>query len=330
MNAPRFSRLAGVSAYLPEKRISTTDLEEEIARQSPGFAVPAGSIESVTGVQHRYISPPDECPSDLAVAATQKLLAETGQSIQDADLIIFAATSLDVLEPATAHIVASKLGAQCPVFDVKNACNSFLNGLEVADALIRTGAYERILLCCGETWQKTRRLCVATPREFAHAMVSYTMSDAGAAMWIEAAAEPGILGARFFAQSKAWGATVIPIPSAPEWEWTNSLEAMMRAGRSLAIDRTVVEPAIGMSFDDVARFCMHLPTQRWTDRILESLDIPASRVSTTIQTHGNTAAATLPMQLALEVEAGRLHPGDPVVLLGMASGVSLGALALRL
>ncbi len=322
--------MAGVSAYLPEKRISTASLEEEIAGESPNFIVPAGAIETTTGVEHRYISPSHECPSDLAVAATHKLLADTGRSIQDADLIIFAATSLDVLEPATAHIVAYKLGAQCPVFDVKNACNSFLNALEVADSLIRQGAYERILVCCGETWQKTRRMHVTKPREFAHAMVSYTMSDAGAAMWLEAAPEPGILGSHFFAQSKAWDATVIPIPSAPEWEWTNSLEAMMRAGRSLAIDRAVLERALGMSFDDVARFCMHLPTQRWTDRILESLDIPASRVLTTIRTHGNTAAATLPLQLAMEVEAGHVHPGDMVVLLGMASGVSLGALALRL
>ncbi|MFE0604297.1 3-oxoacyl-ACP synthase III family protein [Streptomyces sp. NPDC058892] len=330
MNAPRFSRMAGVSAYLPENRISTSALEEDIARNSPDFTVPAGSIESVTGVEHRYISPPDECPSDLAAAATQKLLADTGRSIQDADLLIFAATSSDVLEPATAHIVASKLGAQCPVFDVKNACNSFLNALEIADSLIRGGAYDRILVCCGETWRQTRRMCINKPREFAHAMVSYTMSDAGAAMWIEAAPEPGILGSHFFAQSKAWDATVIPIPSAPEWEWTNSLEAMMRAGRSLAIDRTVLERTLGMSFDDAARFCMHLPTQRWTNRILESLDIPSSLVLTTIRTHGNTAAATLPLQLALDIEAGRAHPGETVVLLGMASGVSLGALALRL
>lgn len=322
--------MAGVSAHLPGNRIPTAALEEEIARHSPGFAVPAGAIEAVTGVGNRYASPAGWAPSDLAVAATQKLLAETGHSVQDADLLIFAAASVDVLEPATAHIVAAKLGASCPVFDVKNACNSFLNAMEIADALIRQGSYARILVCCGETFAWNTRVRVTSPAEFAHAVPTYTLSDAGAAMWIEASPEPGILGARSTAQSTAWDATVVPVPSAPEWEWTNSLEAMMGAARSLHIDREVLESALGLSCDDVARFCMHLPSQRWSEKALASIGVPASRMRTTIRTHGNTAAATLPLQLSLEIEAGSLHPGDTVVLLGMASGISLGALALRL
>lgn len=207
----RHARVTQVATYLPETGMTTAAVEARIAEFNPGFTPPAGLIERLSGVRYRHVAPDHWLPSDLAVAAVTKLLDRSGVDIGDIDLLIFAATCADTVEPATAHIVADKLGARCPVFDVSNACNSVMNALEMADALIRTGAYDRVLIACGERTTLAAQWRLGGVDEFVAVGASHTVSDAGAAVLVEAGDEPGIMAHRFTAESGAWAATAVPI-----------------------------------------------------------------------------------------------------------------------
>jgi 3-oxoacyl-[acyl-carrier-protein] synthase III len=183
------SRISGVAAVLPSGRLSTAEVEQQLdAQRLAGWRVPVGMIERLTGVRYRHVAPPGENASDLAAAAAGKLLAGTGTAIADVDLLIFASASQDMMEPATSHMVSARLGARCPVFDVKNACNSVLNGIQVADALIRTGAHRRVLVVTGETPSRAVRWRIGSREQFVESLPGYTLSDGGAALLLEPAA----------------------------------------------------------------------------------------------------------------------------------------------
>src|SRR5688572_12084397 len=121
---PGAARIAGLEVYVPPGRLSTEDLEQQLAAASPGFRVPRGLIGRLTGIRTRSVMAATEQASDLAAVAAGKLLADLGLQPADAGLLIFASASQDMVEPATGHMVAAKLGITCPVMDVKNACNS--------------------------------------------------------------------------------------------------------------------------------------------------------------------------------------------------------------
>ncbi|MER5784234.1 3-oxoacyl-[acyl-carrier-protein] synthase III C-terminal domain-containing protein [Streptomyces mobaraensis] len=334
MSPPRHTRVAALAAHLPERRMSTEELEDLIEENSPRFVVPRGMIRRMTGVRHRYLRSPGQLPSHLAVTAAGKALAAAGRQARDLDLIVFAAVSSDVLEPATAHVVAHELGADCPVFDVKNACNSLLNGLEVGDALIRSGAYRNVLVCCGECPSHILRTAVSGPRDFLEAMVGYTVSDCGAAVLLEAADEPGLLGFGMRAISSEWPAGAVPLPGLPSGAARPRFDL---AGMSRAVHRLVEEETlswsrerVGLRVTDVSLCCAHLAAEALVDDFCATVGVPRARLMTTISSHGNTASGTLPLQLDTALREGRVARGDTVLLAGLASGISLGTLWLRL
>jgi acyl-CoA:acyl-CoA alkyltransferase len=141
------SRVAGLGVYLPETTRSTAQTEADLRRHNPTLKLATGMIRRITGVRSVHLRPHGWQTSDLATAAARTALADSPGSI---DLLIFASASQDLIEPATSHIVAAKLGLDCPVMDVKNACNSVLNAMQVGDALITSGQYRRVLIVSGE------------------------------------------------------------------------------------------------------------------------------------------------------------------------------------
>ena len=197
------ARIGGVAVHLPERRMTSDELERAIGPYRP----PAGIVPRLTGITARHVMGAHEQASDLAVAAARKLLAETGTGPDEIDLLLFASASQDMVEPATAHIVAAKLDLRCPVMDVKNACNSVLNGIEVAAALIETGRYRRVLVASGETPSRAVRWQVPNLGTFLRSFAGYTLSDAGAAvLLVPGDADSGILGRAFTADSRHWEA----------------------------------------------------------------------------------------------------------------------------
>lgn len=325
------ARITGVAAQLPDRRVSSREVERRIAAADGGFVPHTTIVERMTGIRFRHVLPDDQQASDLAAAAAEKLLANQGLLAADLDLLVFGSASQDLVEPATAHIVAAKLGAKCPVFDVKNACNSFLNGVQVGEALIRTGQYARVLVCSGETPSRAIRWKVRDRAQFVDAFAGYTLSDGGAALLLEAGHQGGIFYRDFQAESRAWDIGTLPgggsmHPREEEYSYFSGdgrklKDAFLLKGPEIFLDAL---QATGLTWEDFAVVCVHQVTLPYLAVLQNVLGIPAERLVVTLPEHGNLASATLPFQLATAVAEGRCGPGDKVALVGLAGGVSLG------
>lgn len=327
------ARIVGVEAHLPPARVSSAQVERRIAEHSPGFVPHASIVERLTGIRHRHYAADDVQASDLAVAAAEKLLAGQGLAAADVDLIIFGSASQDLIEPATAHIVAAKLGASCPVFDVKNACNSFLNAVQLAEALIVTGQHRRVLVCSGEVPSRAIRWQVRDRAQFIDAFAGYTLSDGGAAMLLEPATSGGVFHRRFAADSTAWDVGTLPAggtmrPRDPDATYFSGdgrrlRDVFVRSGARLFLEAL---GDTGLTWDDFAVVCVHQVALPYLEQLRAGLGVPADRLVVTLPEHGNLASVTLPLQLATAIQDGRCAPGDRVALIGLAGGVSLGVM----
>ncbi|WP_410573193.1 3-oxoacyl-ACP synthase III family protein [Amycolatopsis sp. cmx-4-61] len=324
--------IGGVAAHLPPALVGDREIEQRIARESPGFTPRPGAIRKLSGIRTRHRAAEGELASDLAVAAAAKLLSGAGLGAAEVDLLLFASASQDLVEPATAHVVAAKLGASCPVFDVKNACNSFLNGVQVAEALIRSGQYRRVLVCTGETGSRVVRWPVADRAQFVDSLAGYTLSDAGAAMLLEASAAPGIFHREFSADSSRWNVSSIPGHGGANSRDPRTDGYLRGDGRTLMESvvrgiRPQLDAALartGLSRDDFALFCVHQVGVSHLRVFLDCSGVPEDKLVVTIADHGNVASCSLPLQLSLALESGRCGPGDKVALIGLAGGVSIG------
>ncbi|MEV7008474.1 ketoacyl-ACP synthase III [Streptosporangium sp. NPDC051022] len=314
------ARITGVATYLPQRIMTSAEVERRIE----GYIPHRGVIERLTGIRSRHVADDDQQASDLAVGAVRRLGDHA-----DADLLIFASASQDMVEPATAHIVAAKLGMSCPVFDVKNACNSVLNGIQVAEALILTGAHRKVLVCSGEVPSRAIRWRVRDHAQFVDSFAGYTLSDSGAAVLVTADAERGIFYRDFAADSTAWAIGTLPgggsvHPRDPEYSYFRGdgrrlKEAFALAGPDIflnALKRT------GLGWDDFAVVAVHQVAVPYLDYLATALGIPENRLVVSLPEHGNCASATLPLQLAL----GEWKPGDRVALLGLGGGISTGVM----
>jgi 3-oxoacyl-(acyl-carrier-protein) synthase III len=327
------SRIAGVAAVLPERVRSSAEVEAMIE----GFRPPARIVERVSGVRNRHVAADDEIASDLAVAASRKVLANTGTDPAGIDLLLFGSASQDMAEPATAHVVAAKLGLACPVVDVKNACNSLLNAVQVADALITAGQHDRVLVCTGEVPSRAIRWRVRDGAQFAESFPGYTLSDGGAALLVERSTGPGVLHVRFTADSTAWDIGTLPgggsaHPRDVEYTYFRADGARLRAAFQ-RLDTSLLPDALaatGLTWDDLAVVCAHQVTVADLHRFTAATGIPPDRLVVTLPEHGNLASVTLPLQLATAIEQGRCGPGDTVALIGLAGGISLGIMVVRL
>ncbi|MFF2271432.1 3-oxoacyl-ACP synthase III family protein [Agromyces sp. NPDC058136] len=336
--APRWTtaaRIAALGVFLPEERRTTAETEARLAAENPRLSLPKGLIERLTGVREVHLRPEGWQTSDLAVAAARRALAESPGPI---DLLVFGSASQDLIEPATAHIVAAKLGIRAAVMDVKNACNSLLQGMQVAEALIATGQARRALVVSGEQPSHAVRWRLDSSAQFLRSFPGYTMSDGGAAVILEASDEPGIgvIGSRFSAHSEYWDVGTLPTggsvnPHAVGGSYFDmdgrALErAFARVGLGIFHDTLA---GLGVHPDDLDFVAVHqvaLPMHR---RIVELLGVDEARTEQTIAAHGNLASVSLPVQLHRAVQGGRVRPGGLVALVGLAGGISLGVTVLR-
>ena len=334
---PVSSRVAAIGIHLPERTRTTAETERRLRDGNPHLSLATGLIRRMTGVESVHVRPEGWQASDLAVAAARQALAE---SPGDPDLVIFASASQDLVEPATSHIVAAKLGVEAPVMDVKNACNSVVDAMQVADALIRAGRYRRILIASGEGPSVAVRWRVRDHDEFLRSFPGYTMSDGGAAVLLEgdgSADGAGILASRFLAVSRHWDVGTLPgggtmrphDPDAGYFDMDGRAlqEAFLELGPRPVLDLLAEHDWTWDDFDLVAIHQVALP---YLPPIFERLGVPADRTIVTIADHGNLASVTLPLQLQLARDRGMVGAGSRVLLIGLAGGISLGLMAVRL
>lgn len=331
-------RLLSVAASLPPLERTSADVESILMRHNPALPIRPGTLAAMTGIRTRRVATDDMQCSDLAVDAARAALAKASLVPADVDVLIFAAAGQDLVEPATAHIVQHKLGTRCQVFDVKNACNSFLNGMQLGESLIQSGAARTVLVTTGEICSRAIDWHAEDVDELKRNLPAYTMGDAGAAAVLTGSHNgEGIFYRRFAALSQYWELATIPgggsmHPRGDEYTYLRGDGARLKQAfvdeGSLLFSSMMHEAGVG--FDDFSRIFVHQVSIPYHREMLEASGMPDDKVTRTVVEYGNMASASIPVAFALEYDRGMLSPGDRVMWVGMASGISVGVFMMDL
>ncbi|MFI0914490.1 3-oxoacyl-ACP synthase III family protein [Streptomyces abikoensis] len=321
---------AGITAtgsYLPERTLTSERLQEEVARAA-GLPLPRGLFRRTTGIVTRRVAADGEYASTLALGAARRALSSAGLHPLDIDLLIYASATRDVAEPATAHIVQAALGSTAHALDVSNACNSFLNGIDTARAMILAGRARRALVVTGETPSRAIRRSPAGPRQFRDGFAGYTFGDAGAAVVVEPVDRGGILDVGTETHSEHWAVGGIfgggsRHPRSEEHTYFHGdgreLREVFEKTGTAVLDR--VRHRTGLRWDDYRHVLVHQVTLPYLERFVELSGVPQDKLVLTVPELGNIASATLGVQL--DRIHGRLAPGDRVLFVGLGGGISV-------
>jgi 3-oxoacyl-[acyl-carrier-protein] synthase-3 len=319
--------ITAVAASLPDTEVRTADLQDRVAAASD-LALPAGLFASATGIRTRRVAADDEYASDLAVRAARRVLDDAGLDALDVDLLLYASATRDMTEPATAHVVQAALGGRAYALDVTNACNSFLNGIDLARAMVLAGRARRALVVTGETPTRSMRPALSGMAQARTAFAGYTFGDAGAAVLVEPVTTGGIVDVDGETHSEHWAVGGIfgggsRHPRDVEHTYFTGDGHKLRGvfekiGLSL-LER--VNHRLRLTWDDYARVLVHQVTVPYLERFVEVAGLPADKIEVTVPELGNVASATLGVQLARIRPS--LVPGDRVMLVGLGGGVSL-------
>ncbi|GAA0574090.1 ketoacyl-ACP synthase III [Paractinoplanes ferrugineus] len=319
--------ITGIAYALPAREVPTADLQRQVALAS-GLRLPPGMFEQATGIRRRRMASAGEYASDLAVDAATKVLAETGTDPLDVDLLLFASATRDMAEPATAHVVQAALGSRAHALDVTNACNSFLNGIDLARSMILAGRATRALVVTGETPTRAMRPKVDGLAQARSAFAGYTFGDAGAAVLVERVATGGILDVDGDTHSEHWAAGGIfgggsRHPRGDEHTYfTGDGHRLRRIFETIGaglLDR--VAKRTGYGWDAYAKVLVHQVSLPYLERFVQVTGVPPEKLEVTVGELGNMASATLGVQLARVRPT--LETGDRVLLVGLGGGVSL-------
>ncbi|MFD0521391.1 3-oxoacyl-ACP synthase III family protein [Paractinoplanes durhamensis] len=272
--------ITGIAYALPAREVPTAELQRRVAVAS-GLMLPPRMFEQATGIRRRRIAADDEYASDLAIDAATKVLAETGRDPLDIDLLLFASATRDMAEPATAHVVQAALGSRAHALDVTNACNSFLNGIDLARSMILAGRATRALVVTGETPTRAMRPKVDGLAQARSAFAGYTFGDAGAAVLIEQVATGGIVDIDSDTHSEHWAAGGIfgggsRHPRGDEHTYfTGDGHRLRRIFETIGaglIER--VARRTGYGWDDYTKVLVHQVTLPYLDRFVQVTGVP--------------------------------------------------------
>ena len=315
-------------------------VETRVNRESGGWTIPKDIIRLAVGVVERRYAPEGTSSSDLAARAAQGALEESGLDPQAIDLLIFASASHDVAEPATANLLQAALGCEsAAVMDVKNACNSFLNGLEVAHAFIETGRASRVLVAAGERLSPTIKWSIHDHADLSVRLAALTLGDAGAAFVVEASpdGDRGLFPGVFESDGRHWELSTVlgggsRYGGEPDRMFFECRSAKLQ---QLAVERVprLVEQTLlklDWSLDDVALVVPHQVSRSVIERVATLLGFPPDRCMVTLDRFGNTAAASIPLAFDVARDEGRVVAGDKVLLVGGAAGFSAAVIPIVL
>jgi 3-oxoacyl-[acyl-carrier-protein] synthase-3 len=323
----RYSRITGTGSYLPPRRLTNADLVAELAAQ--GVESSDEWIVERTGIRARHFVEPGTYSSDLGTQAAQRAMDAAGVTGKDIDLIIVATSTPDMVFPSTAAIIQNKLGiAGCPVFDVQAVCSGFIYALTVADAMIQTGTANRALVIGAEVFSrildfKDRTTCVL-------------FGDGAGAVVLEASDKPGILATDIHADGKHVGILCVPghvsggqVMGDPLLKMDGQAVFKLAVGVLEDTARAALAKA-GKTEADIDWLIPHQANIRIMQSTAKKLKLPLDKVIVTVDQHGNTSAASIPLALDAGVRSGRIQPGQNLLLEGVGGGFTWGAVFLTL
>jgi 3-oxoacyl-[acyl-carrier-protein] synthase III len=313
-----YSRIVGTGSYLPPRVMTNHDFAAR------GLDTNDEWIRERTGIVQRHIADESQASSDLALEASRRALQAAGVQAAELDLIVVATSTPDFIFPSTACLLQAKLGAKgCAAFDVQAVCSGFVYGLATADAFIRSNQYKKVLLVGAEVFSRIldwndRGTCVL-------------FGDGAGAVVLSADTKPGIHASVLHADGSQVDMLSVPgnvckgrITGSPFLQM-NGQGVFKYAVKVLdEVGRETVAKA-GMSLADVDWLIPHQANVRILDATARRLGLPAEKLVVTVDHHGNTSAASVPLALDEFVRAGKIRAGHRVLMQGVGGGFTWGA-----
>lgn len=316
-----YSRIVGTGSYLPEKVLTNQDLERFVDTSDEW-------IRTRTGIRSRHVAAEGQLASDLALPAAQRALEAAGVQASEIDLIIVATTTPDMIFPSTACILQAKLGvAGCPAFDIQAVCSGFVYALTTANLFIKSGQAKRVLIVGTEVYSRIldwndRGTCVL-------------FGDGAGAVVLAASETPGILATKLHADGshrdhlavpgsvcggKVWGTPYVRMEGGAVFKF--AVRVFEEVAHEVLADAN-------LAVADIDWFVPHQANIRIMEATARKLHLPMEKVVVTVDHHGNTSAASIPLALDEAVRDGRIRQGQTVLLEGVGGGFTWGAALLR-
>jgi 3-oxoacyl-[acyl-carrier-protein] synthase-3 len=324
-SSSRFSRILGTGSYLPPQRLTNADLAAQLAKD--GIETSDEWIVERTGIKARHFAGEGVTASDLALPAALAALDAAGITAADIDLIIVATSTPDMIFPSTAALLQEKLGVHgCAAFDVQAVCSGFVYALTVADAMIKTGSATKALVIGAEVFSrildfKDRTTCVL-------------FGDGAGAVVLGASQTPGILATELHADGRHVGILCTPgtvaggkVIGDPLLKMDGPAVFKLAVSVLEKVARSVLEKA-GRTEADLDWLIPHQANIRIMQGTARKMKMSLDKLVVTVDEHGNTSAASIPLALDVAVRDGRIKPGDTVMLEGVGGGFTWGAVLL--
>jgi len=329
------SRIVGTGRYLPEKVLTNVDISKFVDTSDEW-------ITARTGIRERRVMPEGMVTSDMVVAAGRAACEAAGIEPGDLDCIVVATTTADVTMPSCAVMAQEKLGSRCPAFDVAAACAGFSHGLVVADSLVRTGVYKKLLFVGAEAlsrfmnWED-RGTCIL----FGDGAGAVVMVPDEQTVPVTSKEARGVLSTHLGSDGTQWrelnilgggtmhGATEQTVADKLHTLRMNGRVIFSQAVRHLSSSCLEVMKTAELSPDDVDLVLPHQANLRIIDAVAKRLKLPKDKFIVNIAKYGNTSAASIPIALDEAVRGGRVNEGSTIVMCGLGAGLVWGAAAVR-
>lgn len=316
-----YSKIAGTGSYLPEKILTNIELESMVDTSDEW-------IQSRTGIAQRHIASESQMASDLALEASSRALDAANLKSQDIDLIVLATTTPDMIFPSTACILQEKLGiTDGPAFDVQAVCSGFIYALATADMFVSSGKSKNALVVGAEIYSRIidwndRSTCVL-------------FGDGAGAVVLSQSEQPGILSSHLHANGGY--SKILAAPGSISGGKIQGTPFIAMEGNTVfkfavkALEEAAIESlaANNLQASDIDWFIPHQANIRIIKSTAHKLGIPMEKVVTTVDRHGNTSAASVPLALDLAVRDGRIQSNQYVLLEGVGGGFTWGSILLR-
>ena len=325
-----YSKIIGTGSYLPPRRVSNQELSAQLAAK--GIETSDEWIFSRSGISARHYADPDVQSSDLAVMAARRALEMAGCDLNDVDLILLATSTPDYFGgfPSTACVVQQKLGItnHCAAVDIQAVCSGFVYGLSMADSFIRTGMHKKVLVIGAEVFSRILN--------FEDRTTCVLFGDGAGAVLMSASDEPGMLATKLHADGSHAGILCVP-GSVNAGAISGSAFLHMDGQAVFKLAVSVLEKvahetlnAAGMQASDVDWLIPHQANIRIMQGTAKKLGLPMQKMVVTVDQHGNTSAASIPLALDQAMRDGRIQPGQTVLMEGVGGGFTWGAALCRM
>ena len=314
-----FSKIIGVGSYLPTKVLTNKDLEKSLDTTDEWITLR-------TGIKERHIVGPDELTSDLAFEAARNAINNAGINSNEIDLIIVATTTPDKIFPSIACNVQTKLGIKnCPAFDIQAVCSGFIYALSVADNFIKTNSAKNVLIIGADSMSKIT--------DYSDRSNAILWGDGGGAVVLSAANEQGILSTHIHADGQHEELLHVPkkninnkIQQTIEMEGSQVFKIAVNT-----LDKIVDEALMAnqLQKEDIDWLVPHQANIRILEATAKKLEMSMDKVIVTIDRHGNTSAASIPLALDDGIQSGKIKPGQLLLMEAFGGGFTWGSALIR-